>query len=180
MANAIRQLNMAYNPVEDRLLLKISSGRDETLTEYRIWLTRRFVHILWNALEKVLDKDPSLYERVSPDNINAVKEFQEQAAISRADFKTPYQAKTAATPLGPEPILVSRLQVRKASSGGHVLSLQTAEGRSINLALQVQLIHSIRKLLADAVAKTGWNLSLGPSKSAEKASGVVPPRGLNS
>jgi len=45
---AIQQINISYNPVEDRLLLKIGFSDD---AELAVWLTRRLVKIMWQLLQ---------------------------------------------------------------------------------------------------------------------------------
>jgi len=180
MSSSLRQLNISYSPLEDRLLMRISSGDPEALVEYRLWLTRRFVSLLWKALEQIIDKESAHYPGVSADNRPAVKEFRQEAALASSDFTTPYKAEAASTPLGPAPLLVSKLTVRKGPRDTHVLSLSAAKGEAINLNLSIPLIHSIQKLLADAVARNGWGLSF-TTKTPEPppAAGGTPPRTLN-
>ncbi len=47
MSNQLHQLTVKYVPTEDRLLLRIGTTAK---TEYRLWLTRRFVAALWPSL----------------------------------------------------------------------------------------------------------------------------------
>lgn len=180
MSSSLRQLNISYSPLEDRLLLRISSGSPEALEEYRLWLTRRFVSLLWNALEQIIDSDSIRDPGVSADHRPALKEFRQEAALASSDFKTPYKAEAASTPLGPSPLLVSKLAVRKGPHGIHILSLATADGKSINLNLSIPLIHSIRKLITDAVAKNGWGLPFTTkTPEAPPSTENMPPRTLN-
>ncbi len=55
MPSALHQITMSYAPEEDRLLLRISTADK---TEYQLWLTRRFVGVLWTALMKRKEKQP--------------------------------------------------------------------------------------------------------------------------
>ena len=48
-------MTMGFSAEDDRLLLRLST-RDRT--EYRLWLTRRFVKVLWGALIQTLEKTP--------------------------------------------------------------------------------------------------------------------------
>ena len=43
----LHQMTVKYLPTEDRMLLRIATSEK---TEYRLWLTRRFIGILWPAL----------------------------------------------------------------------------------------------------------------------------------
>ena len=158
MSGPLKQLNITFSPVEDRLLLRMTTGTGDSLSEFRIWLTRRFVKVLWKTLERILEVTASKDTRVAPDSRNAVMQFQQEAALARADFSTPYGSQGAATPLGEEPLLPSKVQVRKGPQGKPVLCLQTQAGKGVNMAVSPQLVHSLRKLLVDAVKKVEWDL----------------------
>ena len=137
------------------------STRDgDSLSEYRVWLTRRFVRVFWNVLGRVLEADATMDSRVAPDSRHAVMQFQQEAALARTNFSTSYAARGAHTPLGAAPLLVTKIQVRKGPEGKKILSMHAASGQGINIGLNPQLIYSMRKLLADAVKKAEWNLPL--------------------
>ena len=53
--SSIHQIQMAYQPVEDRILVRVSSTE---LAEFRFWMTRRYVKLLWTVLLKLLERDP--------------------------------------------------------------------------------------------------------------------------
>jgi hypothetical protein len=159
--SSLTQINVSFNPVEDRLLMRMTSGAGEGIAEYRMWLTRRFVRLLWQALDKVLEADTVRDPKVDPGGRGVVRQFQEEDALSRADFATPYSPpKTVSTPLGEEPVLLSRLNLREAADGNRILTLQNQGGQGVSLGISLSMIHSVRKLLADAVEKAGWDLNL--------------------
>lgn len=154
----LQQLNLSYNPGEDRLLFRMIAGVDSECTEYSIWLTRRFVRLLWEALDRFLEQglaaDMSL-----PDGVEAVKQFQQEAALSKADFATPYRGENVMQkPLGEQPILVTKLQIKKQQSGQYTLSLQSDRGVGINLGITEMVVHSLRKIIIETVTKAQWDL----------------------
>ncbi len=53
MPAQLHQLTLTFDPIEDRILLRIGTAES---TEYHLWLTRRFVKVLWKALMKNLDQ----------------------------------------------------------------------------------------------------------------------------
>ena len=53
MSAPLHQLTLTFDPIEDRMLLRIGTAKN---TEYHLWLTRRFIKVLWEALMKVLDR----------------------------------------------------------------------------------------------------------------------------
>ena len=158
MSSSLHQLNLAFNPAEDRMLLRITAGSPGEIAEYRLWLTRRFVRLLWKALDQMLEADAMSNPTIAPEGRKAIRNFQQDEVLSRADFKTPYAGEAARTPLGSDPILITRFQVSKNPDGSQILSLQTAGGQGVNLNMNTQLIHSVRKLLADKITEAQWDL----------------------
>ena len=55
--SALHQLTMSYVPEEDRILFRLSTTDKK---EYRLHLTRRFIHVLWGALKQTFSKDAEL------------------------------------------------------------------------------------------------------------------------
>jgi hypothetical protein len=166
--SGLRQMNITYDPIEDRLLLRITAGEPGNLDEYRIWLTRRFVQIIWKILDQTIASEPVTDPRVPQESAGALREFKQAAALAEADFSTPFAAEPSRTPLGPNPLLVAKVQIRQQPGGHHLLILETAQGQFVNLALNIGLVHSFRKLLADQTTTAQWGLSLGmvPGKAA--------------
>jgi hypothetical protein len=176
--SGLRQMNISFDPVEDRLLLRITAGEPGNLDEYRISLTRRFVQIIWKILDQAIASEPVTDPRVPQESAGALREFKQAAALAEADFATPFAAEEARTPLGPSPLLVSKVQIRQQPGGHHLLILETAQGQFVNLALNSGLIHSFRKLLVDQTLKAQWGLSLGTG-SGKAAFLVEAPRTIN-
>ena len=158
MPSSLHQLNLGFYPSEDRILLRITAGSQGDLAEYRLWFTRRFVKLLWKALDQMLEAATLSDPAIAPEGREAVKKFQQDDVLARADFMTPYAGGAARTPLGPDPLLISRFQVSKNPEGYQILSLQTAGGQGLNLTMNAQLIHSVRKLIADKVREAQWDL----------------------
>ena len=48
---------MIYSSEQDRILLRISTAEK---SEYQLWLTRRFIKVLWGALMITMEKDTEL------------------------------------------------------------------------------------------------------------------------
>ena len=159
MAETKIQLNLTFIPVEDRMLFRIASGNPGvTMEEYRLWFTRRLVKLLCNALDRMIDISTSMDPRIPPEGRSAIKQFQQSAALSSTDFTTPYAYEKAIAPLGPNPLLIHKFQTRKGDGNGHILSLEATAGQTINITLSLQLIHSLRKLLADIIEKADWDI----------------------
>jgi hypothetical protein len=153
------QINFEYNIMEDRLLLRISEKENHgKCLEYRFWLTRRFVFVFIKATEKIIEDGLAADMQISPDALDAMKKFQQEAALAKADFSTSYDADAEnCTLMSEEPFLVSILKVKKKSKNKYLLSLLTNEKAGMNIAAGIDLIHTLRKMLLASVKNAGWH-----------------------
>ena len=163
------QINIEYNSVEDRLLLRVSEKESHGgCVEYRAWLTRRFVNVFLKAIDKLIEDGLAGDMQVSPDSLEAMKKFQQEAALAKADFTTSYGADSEnCTLIGEVPLLVSILKIKKKSKNKYVVSLLTNENAGINITANTDLIHSLRKLLLTSVKNAGWNQPLSRATEEE-------------
>lgn len=158
MLDQLQQINISFVPLEDRLLLRLTSGKAGALSEYRVWFTRRFVKLLWATMGQMLAGEIKKNPYFSPENQQEVGRFQEAAALGKTDFSTPYQAEQAALPLGVEPILASSIQTGNDAGGQQVIRINDLRNQGITITMTPQLIYSVRKLLADAIFQAQWDL----------------------
>lgn len=162
----LSQIQVRYDPVEDRLLLRINTS---TRSQLRCWLTRRIVQRLWPALENALG-DRALAEQeaaprpatATPEVKRAVVGMQREEALAKADFTAAFEEKDIATPLGEEPMLVSRVRLR-GQGPGHLLRLEPADGSGFNLQLDNATLHSLCELVRRSAEAAGWALDLVPA-----------------
>ncbi|MBF0439202.1 MAG: hypothetical protein HQL93_08770 [Magnetococcales bacterium] len=156
----VHQLQAAYSPVEDRLLLRINTSGKQ---EFRFWLTRHFVRRLWPVLRQTLES----HSQVSATDINAraaVLEFIHQNATDQANFKAPFkEVRETVMPLGPEPTLAVQASIAPVAGNENLrmVSLHPEHGYGIEVAMDMPLMHAFCKLLLDAIATTEWDLELG-------------------
>ncbi|MFC1579669.1 hypothetical protein ACFL4N_02020 [Thermodesulfobacteriota bacterium] len=158
MGQKIHQMQITFVPSQDRLMFRVKTTDQ---TELKLWFTRRYVKLLWQVLQKMLGKTQSEMT-ADPRTRQAVLSFEHEKAVSGMDFATPYQETTEANlPLGDEPVLVSKIQVRPGPGTAQVLCLHPEQGQGLEIALDPRWIHSFCKLLAQGVKKTDWDLDYG-------------------
>jgi len=173
------QIKFEVNRTEDRLLLRISAKENpSSCVEYRFWLTRRFVHIFFKAIDKLIEDELAANVQVSPDAIAAMKKFQHEAALSKADFSTTYDANTENCRIfEEEPLLVTTLKIKKKKKGKYVLSILDNKNLGIHLTAGMDLLHSLQKMLFDSVVNAEWNEPLfqavDEKPNSSKASGYI-------
>ena len=164
----IERMHMEYVAAEDRIRLRV---RTSDAAEVRCWLTRRFSRQLWQALEQTMADDPELAAASTPGERSA----RLARKHARANALTPERGEQADAqhqepidlPLGEQPVLITRLRVRRTERG-HRLSLlpaaDDAEGLHINM--DETLLHRFAALLARTVGQTDWDLDLNPPSLA--------------
>jgi len=142
----IRQLQVAFDSLQDRLLLRVATPADE---EYRIWLTRRFLRDLWPHLAALLGK------RAAP-----VAAVAEAAPAEAPSFEQPFADDHATYPLGLTPLLTSEIKVDTLADGNFKLTFREGRERSFRLGLTPELLQMLCAMLRAGAEQAQWNLAL--------------------
>lgn len=152
-------MHVSFVPEQDRLLLRVSTRGGE---EYRLWITRRYMKRLWPALMALLPPGPeqTVARRAEGEKLPLVLEGRRAAGDTAPSLS--HNAPTRQTPLGNEPILLTRARVKTAGPSRHVLALYPAAGEGLEIVLDQPMLHALTRLLAAAVQRTDWGLDLGP------------------
>ncbi len=189
MVDALQQINIRHEAIEDRLLLRLRTSAEG---ETSLYLTRRFVARLWPALLKTLGADPAVASQTDPVARSAVMAFRHEHAVSRSDFSRPYQAPAAkfatpppaeqkdetdetpveigektetADPDAPLPIevkgeLVELCHIQTPGQERVVLIFKTVAKKAVTVNLSIDMLHGFCKLLQQAADKAEWGLAL--------------------
>ena len=182
----IHQLQVAFDAAEDRLLFRLTTTAAE---EFRIFLTRRFVRVLWPMLVKTIEskvavKAPAAQAR------REVLAFEHEKAVRETDFKTPFQEPPAEAPrsypLGAAPYLAVNGNVRLDGSM-FKLAFNPANGKGIEIGLDDRLMHSLCRLLEQAARAAEWDLpyfapapaAAAPAEAGANADATLPKHLLN-
>ncbi|MDF1860910.1 MAG: hypothetical protein P1U87_11900 [Verrucomicrobiales bacterium] len=177
-------MQLSYVPTEDRILFRLNTKARQ---EFRFWMTRRYMEILWNTLAKIIAESDSKKEvditkserqPVMKDALveSAKKEIEHKEKIATSDFETQYQ-ESSYLPLGEEPALLFSVGIKPNPQGQPMLCMHPEKGQGIEMVLNDQILHSLCKLIVDTSAKAKWNqdLRFTPPASSEDD----PPAGLN-
>jgi hypothetical protein len=175
----IHQIQVKYEPVQDRLLMQVRT-RDEQL--FGLWLTRRMVMRMWPPVRQLMTS--IAVDRTAPGAtpVPEAREMLAQAARERAlkstDFKTQFNPTATKLPLGPEPMLPTAIDLRKAPRGAIVLAIRDTQGRSLELQLGEDLANGWMKLVENALAQADWGIEI-VAKAPEAPAAAPPSRVLN-
>ena len=147
MTDQLHQMNIAYVPKEDRLLLRVSSRSGD---EYRVWLTRRFTGILIDVLNKEIDKSGGVPTIASSQE---TKKMVKEGALEKS-----YDNDSANYPLGESGVLAFRLNAGKAQDGSLKLELSPEKGKGITINLNKALLYMFYNILTQGIDQSGWRL----------------------
>ena len=174
----MRQIQVRYDKLQDRVLLRLSTTDD---CELRFWLTRRFVKRLWGLLVKLLEQDKAVRQQIDEDTRRTVLGIQHDGFVQQGDFSKDFEERPYHLPLGKEPVLLAKGEGKQLDDGTYVLGLHAQRGERIDIALDMRLLHLVSKLLADAVAHADWDVKLVMYSAAQQDIGAVapPPRRFN-
>jgi hypothetical protein len=166
MTPQLRQVNVTYVDVQDRLLLKVSTSEDE---EFRVWCTRRFTRLLMERLEESFQQEmPAARVEAVPEPVRReVAQMQHKQAVQEESFQQPYQAEPKEYPLGEEGLLVTTLKYKALENKSVQMHLGDNEGRGVSLNLDENLKHQLYELFERAAAKAQWfDISITAGASA--------------
>lgn len=155
--SGLYQFEMGFDPIHDRLVLKIHTKDFE---EFRLWLTRRFVKILWGVIVNLLNKDKKDINEMEAAKLKVSESFADENARRQQPLASKYSTKLSKTPLGSEPILISRIAAKAEENHRVLLSLQDEKNQRFDLLLDNFMLLGLCKLVSEGVKKTDWDLNL--------------------
>ena len=156
--SGLHQISMSFSPEEDRVLLRISTTDHN---ECRLWLTRRFVRILWKALLQVLTAQPDVVRPdLEPKVKDAIIAMQHHDIVQASDFSKKYDVKKENKPVSEKPTLVIGGACYASKDSTTRIKFQTADGKEVNVKLNAELVHALCHLLVATTVKAEWNLDL--------------------
>ncbi|MBK8017364.1 MAG: hypothetical protein IPK20_12025 [Betaproteobacteria bacterium] len=157
----LERIRIEFDPEQDRLLMLVLI---DGAAEVRLWLTRRCVKRFWMAMVRMAEIKPEIQLQSNPEARTAVLHFEHEKALREVKFSRsepePPQAPPRVQPLGPEPLLVTRIQARREADGRSLIALLPSQGQGAHLTLSENLLHGLMKLVQQAVLKAEWDMAL--------------------
>lgn len=170
-------MQVRYQPTADRVLWQMRTTGGEM---FAVWLTRRMLRQLWPPLANLVTL--AGVARVAPNALvlPEARAMMAQAARQRplpnTDFATPFDAKPAAEPLGPEPLLPSAIDLGPAKQGpGLALALREPGGRNLSLQMSADLATGLMRLLEQALVEADWGILALPASNDGADAPDLPP-----
>ncbi len=148
MTDQLHQMNIAHDPKEDRLLLRISSDGGD---EYRVWLTRRYTSLLIGLINKEIDS------RGGVPSVAGSEETTTMLKNGALEKKYDHE-KVKHYPLGESGVLAFRINTRNTQDGNLMLELLPEQGKGITLNLNKSLLYMLHNILTQGITQANWAL----------------------
>lgn len=161
----IEQVNLGYDAVEDRLLLKLGLSDQ---TEYGIWLTRRLTKGLWNIVQKTHDVPLLTTDFLASQPEPLLGGLARLEKPQSLDFSEEYRSHRS--PRTAEPLLATGCQIVQGN-GQTVLEMQSRKG-TVKIPLAAELAVALSNMLQLATREAGWDLHLVPEHVVLKESAI--------
>ena len=146
----IRQIQVAHNAIEDRLLIRIATQNSE---EIGVFITRRFLRELWPFLVTILLDHLSNATPVLASN-------QPKNSPSGASFDEDFSNENPKFPLGEKPLLATEVNIELAGQNAVKITFREAQQRNISLNLDSDLMHALCSMLRSTSEQAGWDFQL--------------------
>ena len=159
----VRQLQVAHDSVQDRLVLRIGTQANE---EIRVFLTRRFLRELWPHLPAMLAGHLGAAMPLSAP--------QESQTAGASTFAEPFREENPTYPLGSNPLLAAEATLEPAGDGVCRLILREMRERGVTLNLNAELLQALCAMLRAAAAQAGWDLALEYASAAPSTAAAAP------
>ena len=147
MTDKLHQMNITYLPKEDRLLLRVSTQQGD---EFRVWLTRRYTGLLFNVLNKQMDKSGGAPAVAASEDTR--KLFKEGALEQK------YAGTSSQFPLGEQGFLAFRINAGETPDGVLHLEIAPEQGQGITMHLTQALLYMFSNILNQGIDRAGWKL----------------------
>ncbi|MGE5470265.1 MAG: hypothetical protein ACM3X0_05650 [Bacteroidota bacterium] len=144
----IRQLQVATDSVQDRLVLRVATEANE---EFRVFFTRRFLREVWPHLSRLLARQLAAASAVGG---------EKTAGDEPASFEQAFKEDHPFYPLGATPLLASEASFEQASDEMTRLILREGRERSFSLNLTAELLQALCSMLRAASEQAKWDLGL--------------------
>lgn len=152
----LHQINLAYVPAEDRVLMRINT---DDRSELGFWLTRRVFIELNSALSRAQSQMAgSIHSDVGDTSkLQAMQQFEQATLAAAGNFSSDFTPEAASYPLGKTPVLVTKVGI-KVEAGLISGAFELATDQTITINFDLKLAAGFSKLLGDLVKSCQWDI----------------------
>lgn len=160
----LQNISVRYDPVEDRLVLRLSLKTEAGVAEHWLHLTRRLCAGLRQDLQAMVDMSAELPSRMDRAAKAVVSAAHHQVMSSQVPTRTePAPVEQPQVPI----VLVTQVTCgRRRNDGRWVVKFELRERPPLALVLSNPTLHALVDALSRRVQTAGWSL---PTLASEKS-----------
>lgn len=156
MTSPLHQLQLAYDQTQDRMLLTLTA---KDFSEYRFWVTRRAVKVLWQVAQHLIKGDQKTDLEHNQESQAMADKIQEEKS-QRSPTADKMSHRLSRRPLGDEPLLLYKVGGNVAENGDCALRLEDNKGIWIQFNGNSKIITALCQLILETLKAADWNLQL--------------------
>lgn len=163
----LQKISLRFDPVEDRLVLRLTVKTPAGPVDHWLLLTRRLCVGWRRDLQAMVDMSAALPERMDRAAKAAVSSAHHQALASQVPTRTEAAEPVAEQPAERPPMLVTKIECgRRRGDGRWVLNFELRDGPPLAMVVADPTLHALVDAVSRRVAAAGWNL---PPIASERA-----------
>ena len=170
----LEQLNLTYNPAEDRILLRIGfsvKDAEQEKQQIQIFITRRMLQRLWPTLIEAITSHMRLNRPETAFASQELVNYEHQKAVDAikesGNFGKSFEADKRKPLHGDHPLLLETIKFHLKADAPLWIQFITQKGDTVDLSLETSLLHGFCKLLIDAEKASEWGLDISLPKIEE-------------
>lgn len=155
MTDAISNVQATYEPLEDRILLNITT-QDHAV--YSAWITRRYLKLLLPALQ---GNHPRTLKPLLSEEALGFLHSAEIEVDPRSPIFEPYQ-ETDETyfPLGETPVLLTKIAFKSLNSDKPLMEMNPEAGAGFEIPFEASVLKLLTNILQQALPRASWDLEM--------------------
>lgn len=148
--SGLKQINISYNKIQDRLLLQVTNLDDEDI---RLWLTYHFTSKVLEALNRILSRKDraKMDERTAQQVLQADKALASEQSATRTSFQNPSEK----LPLGESGGLITAVNI-KPSKNGLDIQFGLEDGQSVSFSLPREVVLTVVDSIEKKAHEAEW------------------------
>lgn len=158
MTDAISQIQAAYEPLEDRILLNITTLNQQV---YSVWLTRRYLKLLIPALQGKHPRTGSVL--LSDEEFGLMHQTLTDQEFDSKVYSVYTLPKEAEFPLGEEAVILAKIGFTDLNTAHPIIELNPEQGAGFTLPYEAPVLKLLLKVLKQALKRANWQLEMDDS-----------------
>ena len=155
MTDSISNIEATYEPLEDRILLNITT-QDHAV--YSAWVTRRYLKLLIPALH---GNHPRTLKPLLSQEALGLMHLPMNDIDPRSPIFEPYEISDDATfPLGEEPILLTKIAFSGLNTDKPLMEMNPDFGSGFEIPFEGSVLKLLLNVLQQALPRADWDLEI--------------------